>query len=386
MAAQSGLFAPQVFAEPGAETTSESDNGAPPAAPDTSEVAPPPPPRKPPLRLDIQKGESVAKEIAANKSENTEIHWFREGQESRFLGLFTPEHGEKPQGYALILHDNQQHPDWPGLIRTLRLQLPAGGWSTLSISLPDQWHIPTPPPRTDEEYIVAPANNEGATSAPETEVSEEDTPANEAESEAPVNEMAAASAELPSPSENQEMGNETAEEVTASEPDSAGPRPSFTQLSVEYPVDETPSIFKQRVQEALDYLKAKDPMPIIIVSIGSSATMMAKQAHELRMKDIAGLVVIDPATIKLTTSNDFDPDGDAPGLRIPVLDISPQFNPRSNPKQRKQNAKRQTRKTYEQHTISGANEDFKGHEDQIVKRIRGWSDRVIINKSRFGYL
>lgn len=364
-------------AQAAAEAEPESPNGAPPAAPDTADLAPPPPPRKSPLPLDLQKGEQVAQEIAANKSENTEVHWFREGQEDRFLGLFTPEYGKKAQGYAVILHDNQQHPNWPGVVRALRTQLPQGGWSTLSISLPDQWHIPSPPPLANEDPVATPP--------PSNDSADSEAPAPEPEKETPepVNEMAAASADIPPPAQDDENA---AADAGTPEPNNAKDSLGFTQLSVEYPLEKTPAIFQERVQEALAYLKAQKPMPIIIVSIGSSATMMAKQTHELRMKDIAGLVVIDPAIIDAIPNSEFNPDDDVPGLRIPVLDISPQFNPRSNPKQRKQNAKRLSRTTYEQQTITGSEKSFKGHENQVVKRIRGWAHRVIINKSRFGYL
>ncbi len=48
----------------------------------------------------------------------------------------------RPQGAALIVHDDGQHPDWPRLIHDLRHHLPDTGWSTLSISIPPR---PSPP-------------------------------------------------------------------------------------------------------------------------------------------------------------------------------------------------------------------------------------------------
>jgi pimeloyl-ACP methyl ester carboxylesterase len=40
-------------------------------------------------------------------------------------------------GHILLLHGARQHPDWPQLIRPLRLTLPKFGWTTFSIELPD---------------------------------------------------------------------------------------------------------------------------------------------------------------------------------------------------------------------------------------------------------
>jgi len=41
-----------------------------------------------------------------------------------------------PQGAVLLLHDKEQHADWPYLIHPLRTQLPDSGWYTLSVNLP----------------------------------------------------------------------------------------------------------------------------------------------------------------------------------------------------------------------------------------------------------
>lgn len=49
-----------------------------------------------------------------------------------------------PQGAALIIHDDGQHPDWPRLVHDLRHHLPDTGWSTLSISIPPRPNPPVP--------------------------------------------------------------------------------------------------------------------------------------------------------------------------------------------------------------------------------------------------
>ena len=76
----------------------------------------------------------------------------------------------QPQGGALIVHDDGQHPDWPRLVQDLRRHLPDSGWSTLAISVPPK-PMPRVPPRTLEngEIVAASAagNEPDATFDPE---------------------------------------------------------------------------------------------------------------------------------------------------------------------------------------------------------------------------
>ncbi len=59
-----------------------------------------------------------------------------------FLGLYLPAAGPTKQGAAILLPGIGAHPDWPGVIATLRRGLPHHGWATLSIQLP----VPAPGP------------------------------------------------------------------------------------------------------------------------------------------------------------------------------------------------------------------------------------------------
>lgn len=76
---------------------------------------------------------------------NAELHWFNDA----FLGLYRPHHAAQERGQIVILHDNQQHPDWPGLIRQIGKQLPAVGWNTISIGLPDYQETSSPQEQAD---------------------------------------------------------------------------------------------------------------------------------------------------------------------------------------------------------------------------------------------
>lgn len=340
-----------------------------PAAPEPA--TPPPPPKNPPDRLDLQRGKLLAQQFNNTNSKIAQVHWFNEGTKEAFLGLYTEEFGEQPQGYALVLHDNQQHPDWPGLVNHMRSQLPAGGWSTLAISLPDYWQLTETPPREQPEYLVEPP--QASSGQVETNGQQPNNTENQDETENAA----------PPDEEEPSAPNTTKSAEPAISPPEAKKDLSFTQLSVEYEPAKVPEVVQQRVQAALDFLKNRDPMPIIIIASGTAATWVAKQIHGLRMRDIAGLVIIDPVA---TDHDAFDVSKDAPGLRIPVLDIIPEFSPRSSPQDRRREARRQGKKSYEQQSVLGSDSSFAGFEAATAKKIRGWAKRVIIDKKRFGYL
>lgn len=52
------------------------------------------------------------------------------------LSLYRAVQSSRFDGGVILLHDRGTQPDWPGVIRTLRRELPRYGWSTLAIELP----------------------------------------------------------------------------------------------------------------------------------------------------------------------------------------------------------------------------------------------------------
>ena len=61
--------------------------------------------------------------------------WLTSGSD-KFLGIYTEQTSEKPQGGVILMHGIGVHPDWPDVINPLRSELPDHGWSTLSIQMP----------------------------------------------------------------------------------------------------------------------------------------------------------------------------------------------------------------------------------------------------------
>lgn len=54
-----------------------------------------------------------------------------------FLTLYQPSLTSSTQGCVIILHSDNEHPDWPDAVAPLRNALPEHSWCTISIEVPD---------------------------------------------------------------------------------------------------------------------------------------------------------------------------------------------------------------------------------------------------------
>ncbi len=244
----------------------------------------------------------VLEEQLKQVDKETERKWFGSGEE-QFLGLYLADHSGKTFASALILHDNLQHPDWPGLVHALRTDLAAHGWNTLAIALPD--------------YLVLPA--------------------------IPTD---------PIPADNS--------------------TPLVPEKGVEYSPDQVPDLIDSRTREAIVALQEKKGGPVVVIAIGLAAGIAAKKAQSMLIQDIAGLVIIDPVQ---PDGSNFNTDLDAVDLRIPILDIAPEFFPRTDPEVRRHSASRTRQEQYQQRIVRGAKPDFTGQETSVIKAVRGWGER-----------
>ena len=102
----------------------------------------------------------------AKESPPHEVVWLEASypeREEKFkvLALQQPPRAPQAQGAVLLLHDLEQHADWPYLIRPLRQSLPEDGWYTLAVNLPDR-NPDTIPERTRaakeyDQLVLTPA-------------------------------------------------------------------------------------------------------------------------------------------------------------------------------------------------------------------------------------
>ncbi len=237
-------------------------------------------------------------ELLKQQDPATQALWLNPSDQSG-LALYRAAVGLPGFAYLLILHDDGENPDWPGVVRYTRRELSNRGWSTLSVSVP-------PLPRSAK--------------TPTTPVSD---PAN-------------------------------------SSMDAA------TSLTQAHP-------FNQTLGSALSYLSNQSGLPIIVVAIGSSATLAAQLSPFWRTPQVAGLVLVDPSPA--ANSKGYPIESSAIDFALPVLDMVPANNPRSDPKRRLTPLNQR----YRQQILPGTSAQFAENAHLVGKNIHSWGKQTVKN-------
>jgi hypothetical protein len=111
-----------------------------------------------PAAAETKKTAQSWSEMINTLRDNSDQVWLTPVQGDAFLLLFKAHEHSNNHGTLLLLPDNQQHANWPGLFRHLRTKLPKQGWATMAISLP-LFDLETNPPSS------APINTSTAANA-----------------------------------------------------------------------------------------------------------------------------------------------------------------------------------------------------------------------------
>lgn len=114
----------------------------------------------------IKRIAALKEEIERNYAHEIETLNF---QGEDFLALYRPAQSSTPQGCIILLHGNNEHPNWPNVINPVRTSLTKSSWCTLSIEIPDSM--------TKEALSFIKNNTEGTED--ESEVSDKITLPNE---------------------------------------------------------------------------------------------------------------------------------------------------------------------------------------------------------------
>lgn len=230
----------------------------------------------------------------------------------KVFALYRQDRNNNTQGGLILLHDLDAHPDWPGVISSLRHEMPEYGWSTLSLQLPLT---------ADKEQIVQYKNV----------------------------------------------------------------------------LDEAPA----RIQAAVSYMKNRQIQNIVLIGHGLGAIMAADYMSNKKGDAVNAAILIGMGSLK-----GLDPRLDSPGLLVrvqqPTLDIygsrdhSHVVNSASQRTHAAQKAARTATTSrcqrsdfarpssrssntghiaYRQIQIEGADHDFTGPEEVLIKRVRGWLKR-----------
>ena len=239
--------------------------------------------------------------------------------EEVFYGFYLPEATGAPQGAVLILHDNQQHGHWPKLIAPLRESLPQNGWTTFSIELPELpasqriMRDPTPIVQTEKSDSEESDSEENSSTAltPITTDQEGDALLTEEaiDSDAPD------FSKQPQVQEQDDKSLEPSLPRLAKLPDLPADAP-FTAMASEAaavdPLEQYQILNRQRIIAAIDYLKSKGQLNLIILGYGTGAAWAIDYVEKISQADAA--------KAKRNTK------ADNKGLTLVTIDARPSIN------------------------------------------------------------
>ena len=82
----------------------------------------------------INRISALTEQISKESPNEIELLTF---QDTQFLSLYRPAQGNDQQGCIIMLHGNNEHPNWPNVINPIRVSMTKNSWCTLSIEIPD---------------------------------------------------------------------------------------------------------------------------------------------------------------------------------------------------------------------------------------------------------
>mgnify|MGYP000093569544 FL=1 len=309
-----------------------------------------------------------ALEEATPKHEQVWLDVTYPGQDNnqRVLGLELLPRTPESQGAVVLLHDKEQHADWPFVIRQLRRFLPDTGWYTLSINLPkeDFNHAPTRTlaAKKNDEITLNDTLRESLAKPPTRNIKEQQAnPTNTAiepgaENNAPNTEDLAAGADNP-----QETPSETVD-INLSEKDA--------EKSAEIPYEIRA---KAHLDIAMKHVADKGYQNKVIIALGHSADTalqyMQPLAAQLGEQGLA-LIMISPnlnEEFTLDIASVIGQNFQAPILEI--IDGSDQKQSRAS-KNRQVLARAAKAKTYELIGLASIQGDRANK--TLIKRVDSW--------------
>lgn len=227
----------------------------------------------------------------------------------RVMGLELLPRTPESQGAVVLLHDKEQHADWPFLIRQLRQSLPDTGWYTFSISLPkdDATHAPkrTRATKQSDEITLNDALRQELTKLPQKAVSS---------TESETTTQASTATDIAETTS-------TNLETDTSEPESVDINLSEaqTQNTPQAPYNERA---KAHLEAAMKHVQNKGYQNKVLITIGSSAEIALHYLQPLAAgfeEQGFALVMISP---KINETLSFDISTTlGKGFRAPVLEI-----------------------------------------------------------------
>lgn len=263
--------------------------------------------------------------------------------DSEFLGLWLPANRPTAQGTIIIVPGNNETADWPKVVGPLRRALPAGGWNTLSLTLPDPLD-----PLTG--YTIGTGPHISTTPS-----------------------SAAASPEAETASEAPAKPND-ADTSDVAQTDEKNPEPEASTADPETRRKAHADKVFARIQAAMESVSEQQPAYVVLVGNGTGAYWSARFASEQQPASLTHVVMI----------NGTDPAGYPPALtnlaatlKAGVADVvtGVSDDDRTAAQARLQASKRESHPNYHQIRLGGLSADRDVAQEQLARRIRGWLDR-----------
>lgn len=268
-------------------------------------------------------------------------------EDQQVLAFWQPDQSGQPLGAVLMLHAQGQNPRWKATLLRLHEYLPAYGWATLSVELPD-----LPPQAIPERPQPDSSGAHSETSPPEGDTAQEQ------------------------PTRNTEAADtETATEESAVQPPAAIAKP--TREDVEEQI-------QLRIQAASAYLHQQGQFNLVVLGEGISAQWalqylaIAVPPAAPTSADTKRSAVIERAVRALVLLNPKDEPGNLTDLlqhpAVPTFDVFTDFSLdiRKAADKRKQKARKAGYEHYVQRRLPPMTGATDADEIMVTKAIRGF--------------
>lgn len=293
-----------------------------------------------------------------------DVNYPEKNEARKVLAIAHPPLIPDKQGAILLLHDKEQHADWPEVIHPLRMNLPKSGWYTLSLSLPDETRLSSLPreldAKTSDQVILSENLKKNLDSGIRVRGGSEKSDDEQAS--------------LP----NEEQTGEQSPQIPDAENQSANDEPVDIDLAAAQKIPDLNKIpYKIRaishIQKAYEYIQSQTYQNIVMVAYGHSSELALQyiKAHlgELRSPGFS-LVLIEPSIPEaylLDLSEWLGKD-----FQSPILEIINRGDAQANmdAEYRKLSALRAGVQSYKQLFLTvNSNEIF---DENLTRRIRSW--------------
>lgn len=258
------------------------------------------------------------------------------GDES-FLALLVPAARAKASGTVVLVPGDGESADWPNVVAPVRQQLPTFGWQTISLSLPDPYD-----PVVAIERDTAPADT--------------DAQANSEQTAPPV--IGGSGAAPAAPTQAEAGSGEPAQAAVAPVDPEAAANAQATRVLA-------------RIAAGIDLALQQGANPIVLVGHGTGAYWAARYLAEKEPAEVKQLVLIDGR----------EPQGLPPRLEatmgktdLQIADLVHAPGPAAQ--RRKERAAQKANKSYRQIDLPVIPGDRAAEQEQTVRRLRAWLDRL----------